>query len=71
MYYFCCHVGVTAYNGAAPLISDTTLLANAVGIGLVEAYHAGIVSTIMPLLQPAVHAPAMLGIALGSCMNAC
>ena len=36
--------GVTAYNGAAPLITDTTLLGNAIGIGLVEAYHAGIVS---------------------------
>jgi len=35
---------VTAYNGAAPLITDTTLLGNAIGIGLVEAYHAGIVS---------------------------
>lgn len=39
-------VGVTAYNGAAPLISSKTLLAPAVGIGLVEAYHAGIVSTV-------------------------
>ena len=37
-------VGVTAYNGAAPLISDKTLLAAAVGIGLIEGYHAGIVS---------------------------
>ena len=40
-------VGVTAYNGAAPLITSKTLLAPAVGIGLVEAYHAGIVSTCM------------------------
>ncbi|KAL0025723.1 hypothetical protein WJX77_007522 [Trebouxia sp. C0004] len=36
-------VGVTAYNGAAPFITDTTLLGNAVGIGLVEAYNAGII----------------------------
>ncbi len=40
-------VGVTAYNGAAPLITSKTLLAPAVGIGLVEGYHAGIVSTCM------------------------
>ena len=37
-------VGVTAYNGAAPLISDKTLLGAAVGIGLIEGYHSGIVS---------------------------
>lgn len=37
-------VGVTAYNGAGPLISDKTLLGAAVGIGLIEGYHAGIVS---------------------------
>lgn len=43
-------VGVTAYNGAAPLISDKTLLADAVGIGLIEGYHAGVVS-IMPSLN--------------------
>jgi hypothetical protein len=34
-------VGVTAYNGAAPLIMDRGILANAVSIGLVEGYHAG------------------------------
>ena len=38
-------VGVTAYNGAAPLIANKSLLAPAVGIGLIEGYHAGIVSS--------------------------
>lgn len=37
-------VGVTAYYGAAPLITNPTLLTDAIGIGLIEAYHAGIVS---------------------------
>ena len=37
-------VGVTAYNGAVPLITSKALLAPAVGIGLIEGYHSGIVS---------------------------
>ena len=40
-------VGVTAYNGAAPLISDKTFLSDAISIGLIEAYHAGIVSHLL------------------------
>lgn len=47
-------VGVTAYKGASPLISNKGVLEAAAGILGVEAYHAGIVRTLLFSKGPAI-----------------
>lgn len=53
-------VGVTAYNGAAPYVRNTSILAAAAGILGVEAYHAGSIRTALFQLATSTNTPSII-----------
>ena len=54
-------VGVTAYKGASPLIKSSTYLEAAAGILAAEAYHAGLIRTV--LYGKGIQAPTLISAA--------
>ena len=53
-------VGVTAYSGAAPALTNSTNLNYAAGIQAVEAYHAGYIRTSLTAIAQSSNTPALI-----------